>query len=231
MPSSDPTPSSPHPGWAALASLQPVLVFYVVEQLAGTRAAVLASLVSTLAEVGWTRWRHGHVPRTVALSGALVVLLGVPALLTDDPRFVLWGPTVGDVVFAGLLLGAHALGAPLLTGAAMEQLPEEDRQPVVRRWLDGVGLRMAAGLLVHAAVSAWAVDQPREVWTLVTSVGQWAILGAQLAGEVLWLRTRVFPALDAADRPAQQPAQQAVEERAPAQGLPPRRGDLPDADP
>jgi hypothetical protein len=197
LPSSEPTP--PHAGWAALASLQPVIVFYAVEQAAGTRAAVLASLVTTTAEVGWTRWRHGRVPHAVALSGALVVLLGVPALLTDDPRFVLWGPVVGDVVFAAVLLGAHALGAPLLTGAAMEQLPPEDRQPVVRRWLDGVGLRMAGGLLVHAAWSAWAVDQPREVWTLVTSIGQWVVLGAQLVGEAAWARARVFPALAAAD--------------------------------
>lgn len=191
----------------ALWALVPLLAFSLIEGWYGLQPAIVVAITLALGEVLWTWSREGRVPRLPAFSAGLVVLLGGLSLLSDDPTFVLISPVVGDVVFAAVLAGSVALGRGVLVTALEEQEPDRPVEPALARFLNAATLRTAGVLIVHAAVTAWAVGQERAVWTFVSGPLQYIFMGLQLGGEVLWARRYVLPALedDLSARPSHPP--------------------------
>lgn len=180
-----------------LLALAPLVAFYVVESTWGLRPAVVAGLIAALVELGWTRWAEGRWSKLSLVGAALVVGLGGMSLLSDDPRFVLWSPVFGDLLFAGLLVGARLMGASPIRAALEEQDPELDLHPLQARWLDGLAWRFAAVLLVHAGAIAWAIPRDRETWLAVSGPGGWVVLGLAVAAEVAYARFVVLPRVEA----------------------------------
>jgi hypothetical protein len=82
-----------------------------------------------------------------------------------------------------------------MTAAMLDQLPPEDRQPPMIRWADGLTLRMALGLLVHAGVVAWTVPLSRETWLFWSGPGQFIIIAVQFVFEGALLKWHVLPQL------------------------------------
>jgi uncharacterized membrane protein len=181
----------------ALLALLPLVAFWAVEAWAGTRAAIVAGIVLAAVDLAWARRRTGRFPPLPLFSAALVVGLGGLSLASDDPRFVLWSPVIGDVVLAGLLAGAELGRGHVLARLIAEQDPSADLHPLQVRWLDGLALRLAGNLALHAGLTAWAVPQPRSTWLFVSGPLQYVLLGAQIAVEVLWARLVVLPRVEA----------------------------------
>lgn len=167
-----------------LLGLLPLIAFYGVESLYGLRAGVIAAMVLSVADLGvrwtWTR----RIDRMVLFSAALVLGLGGLSLASDDERFVLWTPVLGDVVFAAVLLMGLRLKDSLLEVAAAEQDPELELGPEQRRLLRGITVRFAGNLLLHACLCAWATTQPRETWLLVSGPVQYGMFGLQFLLEI-----------------------------------------------
>ena len=181
-----------------LLALLPLVAFYLAESWWGLRPAVAVGVGLALVEVGYTRWAEGRWNRLTLGTAALVAGLGGLALLSDDPRFVLWSPVIGDVVIAGVLVTFLARGANPIAAAAEAQDPDLDLHPLEARFLEGIGWRFAGLLGVHAALTAWSVDQPRETWLFVSGPVQYVLMGLQLAGEMAYGRLVVLPRVDAA---------------------------------
>lgn len=180
-------------------ALGPLIAFYVVESWYGLRPAVAAGMGFALAELLWTRWSEGRWSRMAVFTGLLIGILGGLSLASDDERFVLLSPAIGDIAFAVLIGGFQLRGVNLLRMAMEEQDPELDIHPLQDHYLNGLAWRFAANLLAHAALTAWSAGQSRETWLLVSGPIQYAMMGGQMALEIAWSRFVVLPRVEAAE--------------------------------
>lgn len=169
-------------------ALLPLIAFYVVESAYGLKPALIAAMALAVVDLGVGRWLDGRISRMTAFGAALVLGLGGMSLLSDDERFVLWTPVIGDVVFAGVMLGGLLLSESPLEIAVREQDPDAALDPWMRGRIRGLTARFALVLLVHAGLAAWSTGQPRETWLFVTGPVQYALIGLQVAGEAAWAR-------------------------------------------
>ena len=112
-----------------LFDLLPVILFFIVFKVAGTRAedaAALASsllgaeispaqapillatvmaIIATFLQVGWLVVRRRKVDVMLWVSLAIIVVFGGATLLLHDDTFIKWKPTVLYWLFASVLLG------------------------------------------------------------------------------------------------------------------------------
>ncbi len=189
-------------------AILPLVAFYVAESLYGLKAGVAAAMAFALLDVGVGWWRTRRIQKMGLFAAGLVVVLGGLSLVSDDERFVLWGPVIGDLVFATVLLGSLFASRSLLeVGMAEAQAAqaEDGTEPapldaVMRRFLRGLTVRFALNLVLHAGITAWATTQSREVWLFVSGPVQYGLFGIQIAFEAL-LVWRLPPA-DADDAEA-----------------------------
>lgn len=170
--------------WAML----PLVAFYAVESWYGLRAAIASAIAIGLIDVLVGRLRDGRVSRLTLGTTGLVVVLGALSLASDDERFMLWTPVIGDLVFAGVLIGGLALPESLMELAVREQDPTVELDPELRSILRGLTVRLAAVLGVHALVCAWSTGMSRETWLFVSGPVQYALFGAWLAAEFVVAR-------------------------------------------
>ncbi|MEZ4319500.1 MAG: septation protein IspZ [Myxococcota bacterium] len=180
-------------------ALLPLVAFYFVESWYGLKAGVAAAMAFSLVDLGagWVRTRK--LSRMTLFTAALVLGLGSMSLLSDDERFVLWSPVVGDLVFAALLLGGLAWpGARSMLEVAWEEAnPDDALDPVMRRFLRGMTVRFALNLGLHAALTGWSTTETREVWLFVSGPVQYGLFGVQIAIEAV-LVWRLPPVSDRA---------------------------------
>lgn len=159
-----------------------------MESTWGLKPALIAAMGLALVDLGVGRWLDGRISRMTAFSAVLVCGLGGMSLLSDDERFVLWTPVIGDLVFAAVMLGGLLLAESPLETAVREQDPDTPIDPWMRARIRGLTARFALVLLVHAGLAAWSTGQPRETWLFVTGPVQYALIGLQVAGEAAWAR-------------------------------------------
>ncbi len=171
-----------------LLSLLPLIAFTVVESRAGVPAAVGASLLAALPALGWTWRQQGRLDRLTLGALVLAAGLGGMSVLSDDPRFVLWSPVVGNGVAIAVLMGLRWTGRDPIVAAVREAEPDTPLTDDEVAWLSGVGLRLVGVLSLHTLASAWSVGQSRETWLAVTGVGAWVALGGWVAAEAAWAR-------------------------------------------
>lgn len=175
----------------------PLVVFYLIESRYGLKEGLIAAMAFSAAELAWHWLRFQKLERTVLFSGGLLFILGGLSLISEDERFVLYSPAIGDWVIAALLLYGVWRGRPLLTTLAAAQEPEVVSDPIRRRFLSGLTLRLGLNLGGHGAVCLWAANSSREIWLFVSGPLQYIFLGAQLAMEFIYARLILLPKLDA----------------------------------
>ena len=177
-----------------IMNLLPLGAFYLAESAYGLRAGVIAAMVFTGFDLvyGWVTTHKFN--RMALFSGALVGVLGGMSLLSDDERFVLWSPVIGDLIFAVVLLGGLSFKESLLEVAAAEA--REDTDPLddeERSILRGITWRFALNLIVHGVFTGWATTQSRETWLFVSGPLQYLLFGAQGLLEFAWIRWGLPP--------------------------------------
>ena len=81
------------------------LVFVVISAL--TQDPLLATVIAVVAglmRVGWLIWRRERVTMIQWTSLGVVFLFGVATLATQDPRFMMFKPTIFHVLLGGAML-------------------------------------------------------------------------------------------------------------------------------
>jgi intracellular septation protein len=181
-------------------SIAPLVGFYLAEAQWGLSAGVLAAMGLSGVDLTVEWVRHRRLNRLAVATAVLIVGLGGLTLLSNDERFVLYSPVVGDALVGGGLIGWTLMGrSPLLT-ALRELEPEVEVHPLQDAFLRGVALRFGLNLLVHAVITAIAAGQSRETWLLVSGPVMYGMMGVQMAGEVAWARLVLNPRIDEAER-------------------------------
>lgn len=174
-------------------ALVPLVAFYAAEAQYGLAAGVMSAMGFSVLQLGWEWFTRRKINRLVLFSAALVCGLGGMSLLSEDERFVLWTPVVGDLVFSGVLFGGLFTSPPLHEIALTDADPELELDEDMRSALRGMVIRMGLNLVLHAVITAWATTQSREVWLFVSGPVQYGQLGVQLVGEFLWARFAPVP--------------------------------------
>jgi intracellular septation protein len=132
--------------------LFPILLFFIVFKTAGIYAATATAIAATVAQIAWTKWRHGKVDTMLWISFAIITVLGGATLLLHNESFIKWKPTVLYWAFASSLLLSPVLFKKNLIRAFMHEkmpLPEHLWGKVNAAWglffaaLGGINLYVA----------------------------------------------------------------------------------------
>ena len=86
--------------------LFPVILFFVAYKISGIYAATAVAMAAALAQVVYSRLRHGRVEKMQWVTLGLLALFGGLTLLLRDPVFIKWKPTVVNWLFAAAFLGS-----------------------------------------------------------------------------------------------------------------------------
>ncbi len=104
-----------------LFDLFPVILFFAAFKLFGIYAATAAAIGATIAQVAWTKWRHGKVDTMLWVSFGIITLFGGATLLLHDETFIKWKPSILYWVFSAALLLSNLLFKKNLMRALMQE--------------------------------------------------------------------------------------------------------------
>jgi intracellular septation protein len=90
-----------------LFDLFPVILFFVAYKFFGIFTATAVAIVATIAQIIYSKFRHGKVEKMLLVSGAIIGVLGGVTLLLHDKTYIMWKPTVLYWVLAVTLLASN----------------------------------------------------------------------------------------------------------------------------
>ncbi|MBI5439235.1 MAG: septation protein A [Nitrosomonadales bacterium] len=92
-----------------LFDLFPVILFFIAFKIQGIYVATAVAIAATIAQIIWTKWRHGKVDTMLWVSFAIIAVFGGATLLLQDETFIKWKPTVLYWLFSAILLFSNLL--------------------------------------------------------------------------------------------------------------------------
>ena len=92
-----------------LFDLFPVILFFVAFKFQGIYVATAIAIAATIAQIAWTKFRHGKVDVMLWVSFAIIGVFGGATLLLQDETFIKWKPTVLYWLFSVILLVSNVL--------------------------------------------------------------------------------------------------------------------------
>jgi intracellular septation protein len=104
-----------------LFDLFPVILFFAAFKLSGIYVATATAIAATIAQVAWTKWRHGKVDTMLWVSFGIIIVFGGATLLLHDETFIKWKPTILYWVFATALLCSNLLFKKNLMRTLMQE--------------------------------------------------------------------------------------------------------------
>jgi intracellular septation protein len=104
-----------------LFDLFPVIVFFVAFKIQGIYVATAVAIAATVAQIAWTKWRHGKVDTMLWVSFAIIAVFGGATLLLHDETFIKWKPTVLYWLFSLILLVSNVVFKKNLMRALLQE--------------------------------------------------------------------------------------------------------------
>lgn len=104
-----------------LFDLFPVILFFVAFKFFGIYTATAVAIVATIAQIIYSKIRHGKVENMLLISGGIITVFGGATLYFKDPTFIQWKPTVLYWLFAASLIGAQFIFKKNLMRSFMEK--------------------------------------------------------------------------------------------------------------
>jgi len=92
-----------------LFDLFPVILFFAAFKFQGIYVATAVAIAATVAQIIWTKVKHGKVDTMLWVSFAIISVFGGATLLLHDETFIKWKPTVLYWMFSAILLGSKVL--------------------------------------------------------------------------------------------------------------------------
>jgi len=87
-----------------LFDLFPVILFFIAFKAFNIYIATAVAIAATVAQIAWTKWRHGKVDVMLWVSFVIIGVFGGATLLLQDETFIKWKPTVLYWLFSTILL-------------------------------------------------------------------------------------------------------------------------------
>ena len=92
-----------------LFDLFPVMLFFVAFKFQGIYVATAVAIAATVAQIIWTKFRHGKVDTMLWVSFAIIGVFGGATLLLHDETFIKWKPTMLYWLFSVILLVSNVM--------------------------------------------------------------------------------------------------------------------------
>ena len=74
----------------------PIVLFFVVFKAYGIYAATAVAIAATVFQIGWMRFKNGHVDNMQWISLGVIVVFGGATLITQDDFVLGHGPNALD---------------------------------------------------------------------------------------------------------------------------------------
>lgn len=87
-----------------LFDLFPILLFFIAFKTAGIYVATAVAIAATIAQIIWSKIRHGKVEMMMWISFAIIIVFGGATLILHDESFIKFKPSVLYWLFALILL-------------------------------------------------------------------------------------------------------------------------------
>lgn len=87
-----------------LFDLFPVILFFVAFKFQGIYVATAVAIAATVAQIAWTKFKHGKVDTMLWVSFVIIGVFGGATLLLQDETFIKWKPSVLYWLFSAILL-------------------------------------------------------------------------------------------------------------------------------
>ena len=161
--------------YSLLIGIIPLLLFVVVDSLAGLKSALVTTIIAALIEVIYTYATFGELDSVSIISLILVLALSAVSFQKKSAMFLKMQPVVLSLLFAAALIGSWFIGEPLLYTMMMKygpkmaeamnpQLLEAFENPVYIRLLKISTPTIGVGFILHAGATAWAALKLSNWW-------------------------------------------------------------------
>ena len=101
----------------------PVILFFIAYYGSGQDIylATGVTIIATLAQAAWAKWKYGKIDQMLLFSLALIVVFGGATLLLHDATFIKWKPTVLYWGFTTALIVSYSFFRKNLVRKLMEK--------------------------------------------------------------------------------------------------------------
>lgn len=156
-----------------LMGLLPLIAFVIIDSLLGLKSGLLAALFLALAELLYSFYEFGGLDWLSLLSLGLVAIFGALSFAKNNPIYIKLQPVFLGVIFGIIILAFQLFGEPLLllmldkyASLIPPELVSKTQHPEMRRMLGQASLNLGIGLLLHAALVAYAAFRLNKWWWL-----------------------------------------------------------------
>jgi hypothetical protein len=164
---------------ALLMGIVPLLAFVIVDSLAGMKAALITTVVLAIGEAIMTFVLFGELDSVTWFSLFTVLLMAMASYRWRSPLYLKMQPVVLSCIFSMVLLISYFSGHPMLYEMAIKyqhfygpEVSSHFKNPAVISLLINSTWTVGIGLLLHAAVTAWAALKLNNWWWIaVRGVG------------------------------------------------------------
>lgn len=172
-----------------LFDLFPVILFFIAFKFFGIYTATAVAIVATIAQIIYSKLRHGKVEKMLLISGGIITVFGGATLYFKDPTFIQWKPTVLYWLFAASLIGAQFIFKKNLMRSFMEKqisLPNNVWTKINLSW---AGLFVGLGFLNLYV----AFNYSQDIWVDFKLFGLTGILFVFVIVQTLMLSKYLTP--------------------------------------
>ncbi len=156
-----------------LAGILPLLVFVIVDSLAGLKAATITAIIMALLEAGLSLYWFGEIDLVTGASVLLVLGLAYITYHKQTAIFIKFQPVILSFLMGAMLLVSYWMGKPLLLEMSLKYssfFPPEAQarlsHPLFQRLMVETTWWGGWAMIAHAAVTAWAALKLSNWWWL-----------------------------------------------------------------
>jgi intracellular septation protein A len=191
-------------GGAFLYCLVPLMIFVVIDSLAGLRLALVFAFAASLAEIAVIYQQSGHWDPLAISAAGLILLLGGVTFFTSDRRYVKFQPVILSLLMAIFLGYLQLSSEPLVF--RYRSLILASTPPFLEEYVHYGGffetinffVNWAVGLfVVNAMVIAYAALYCSALtWLITRALSLWVLMLLMLCAQFAYLYFWVAPLIN-----------------------------------
>ncbi len=166
-----------------LFDLFPILLFFIAFKIKGIYVATAVAIAATVAQIIWSKVRHGKIDTMLWISFAIIGVFGGATLLLHDETFIKFKPSVLYWLFSVILLGSNLLFKKNL----MRSLLSEKMALPVRVW-DRLNLSWSLFFAVLGFINLYvAFNYSTDTWVNFKLFGFTGMMLVFIIAQSAWL--------------------------------------------
>jgi len=168
-------------------SVIPLAGYAIIENEYGPFWGTVAGMVLGVGEIAYEYYREKKVSKLTWGSNAMILVLGVVTIFTNEGFWFKLQPTIFELLFAFMLWGSLFMKKNLFIAMAEKQgskIPEE-----VKPRMSGVCFRVGVLMFIHALLNVWAAFYwSTSAWIFLKGLGLTLSMLVYMVIEGLFLR-------------------------------------------